>query len=171
LLVRAWPLELVNGEPLAPGATATHIAELRRDVAPELFAGFDLGVMPSSTLRALALVEAVNDLDPSTGERLSFELRENLFEKGQRIDDVMLTTLANRSGVPERVMEDIRPVEARLAQGRERGVKGSPHFFIGGSGLFCPYLDIEHDASGGLHLQERPDRLEVFLRAGLSAVP
>ena len=43
LWVRAWPLELVNGEPLDPDVVARHVDELRERVAPDLFRGFDRG--------------------------------------------------------------------------------------------------------------------------------
>lgn len=39
LRVRGWPLELVNGAPLAADVVAEEIRELRRQVAPDLFAG------------------------------------------------------------------------------------------------------------------------------------
>jgi len=37
--VRAWPLELVNGEPLDPTVTGEHAEELRDQVALTLFQG------------------------------------------------------------------------------------------------------------------------------------
>jgi predicted DsbA family dithiol-disulfide isomerase len=168
LVVRAWPLEWVNGAPLDPETTAVHIAELRRDVVPTLFDGFDPGAMPTSTLRALALVEAANESDPWLGEWFSLTLREWLFERGRSIDGVMLANLARDSGLDESVIDGIGRVEKRFAEGRNRGVQGSPHFFIGDTGLFCPLLDIEADESGGLHFHERPERLEAFLRDGLA---
>lgn len=168
LVVRAWPLELVNGRPLDPGQTAAHVAELRRDVAPGLFAGFDPTTMPASTLEALALVEAVNDLDPSLGERISLDLRDALFERGERIDTALLADLARRAGLDASVLADHAAVLARLAEGRRRGVQGSPHLFIGGRGLFCPLLDIERDEAGDLHMRERMGRFETFVREGLA---
>jgi predicted DsbA family dithiol-disulfide isomerase len=163
ILVRAWPLELVNGKPLDPVVTADHVAELRRDVAPELFTGFDPDAMPTSTLGALALVEAANDADPWLGETLSVELRDALFEEGRPIDDDMLVRLARRSGLDVTVMGETGRVEARLEEGRTRGVKGSPHFFIGDGGMFCPLLDIERSQMGELHMKERFERFEAFI--------
>jgi predicted DsbA family dithiol-disulfide isomerase len=168
ILVRAWPLELVNGKPLDPAATAGHVAELRRDVAPELFTGFDPDAMPTTTLGALALVEAAND-DPWLGERLSVELRDALFEEGRRINDAMLARLARRSGLDVAVVGDKGRVETRLEEGRARGVRGSPHIFIGESGMFCPLLDIERNQLGGIHMRERFERFETFLREHLAA--
>ena len=37
-------------------------------------------------------------------------------------------------------------VEADYAEGRRRGVRGSPHFFLDGDDVFCPSLEIAHDA-------------------------
>jgi predicted DsbA family dithiol-disulfide isomerase len=169
IVVRAWPLELVNGAPLDPTVTATHVAELRRDVAPGLFLGFRAGAMPASTLRALALVEAANDIDPWLGERISFDLRDVLFEQGRYLDDGLLSVLAEESGLDPTLLDDVARVEARLAEGRRRGVEGSPHVFVGESGLFCPLIDIDKDESGGLHLHERTERLRSLLLGGLGA--
>jgi len=168
ILVRAWPLELVNGKPLDPVVTAGHVGELRRDVAPELFTGFDPDAMPTTTLGALALVETANDADPWLGERISVRLRDALFEEGRRIDDAMLTPLARRSGFDVTVIGDRARVEARLEEGRTRGVQGSPHIFIGDSGMFCPLLDIERDRLGGVHMRERFERFEAFVQEHLA---
>jgi hypothetical protein len=167
ILVRAWPLELVNGAPLDPAVTAAHVAELRRDVAPELFAGFRPGVMPCTTLNALALVEAVNDADPWSGERISLHLRDLLFEQGRRVGLAQLALLATENGLAQSVLHDIGRVEARLEEGRCRGVKGSPHLFVGQTGFFCPLLDIENEGSGGLRMHERLERLRLLLLGGL----
>jgi predicted DsbA family dithiol-disulfide isomerase len=167
ILVRAWPLELVNGKPLDPVVTAAHVAELRRDVAPELFRGFDPDAMPATTLGALALVEAANDADPSLGETISVALRDALFEEGRRIDDNMLVRLARRGGLDVAVIGESQRVEARLEEGRARGVKGSPHIFIGDGGMFCPLLDMERSQTGDLHMKERFERFEAFIRGQL----
>jgi hypothetical protein len=47
-------------------------------------------------------------------------------------------------------------VRADWERGKERGVQGSPHFFVGDRGWFCPSLDISHD--GGrfdIHVAEK----------------
>ena len=41
LVVRAWPLELVNGTPLDAAMVSQKIRALREQVAPTLFRGFD----------------------------------------------------------------------------------------------------------------------------------
>ncbi|HUJ66380.1 MAG TPA: hypothetical protein VLX59_12630, partial [Acidimicrobiales bacterium] len=46
--VRAWPLELVNGEPLDPVATWEHASELRQQVAPGLFEHLNVNRFPRS---------------------------------------------------------------------------------------------------------------------------
>src|SRR5690348_5100333 len=55
LRVRAWPLELVNGEPLDPDFIAEEVEELQEQVAPDLFRGFDVAKFPGSSLPALRL--------------------------------------------------------------------------------------------------------------------
>src|SRR5947209_6984790 len=58
LRVRAWPLELVNGVPLDAAFIAEEVGDLRAQVAPALFAGFDERRFPHSSLPALALAAA-----------------------------------------------------------------------------------------------------------------
>jgi predicted DsbA family dithiol-disulfide isomerase len=168
--VRAWPLELVNGAPLDPDVTAKHVSELKRDVAPDLFSGFVPERMPRSTLKALALVEVANDVNPWLGERISLHLRDLLFERGKGIDETVLRCVAGQNGLDESAIEDVDRVAARLDEGRRRGVEGSPHYFIGERELFCPLLDVESDTLGRLQLRERLDRLERFLSDGLGVV-
>ena len=40
LRVRAWPLEIVNGQPLDPDFIAEEVDDIRGQVAPDLFEGF-----------------------------------------------------------------------------------------------------------------------------------
>src|SRR5205823_264116 len=64
LRVRAWPLELINGEPLRVTLVAREIDELRAQVAPDLFTGFDAHTFPATSIPAFGLVAAayaVND--------------------------------------------------------------------------------------------------------------
>jgi hypothetical protein len=56
LHVRAWPLELVNGELLERDLVAQHVDELRKQVASDLFQGFDPAVLPLSSMPAFTLV-------------------------------------------------------------------------------------------------------------------
>ena len=87
ILVRAWPLELVNGAPLDASATWDHVNELREQVAPDLFRDFDISRFPSSTLDALSLANRAYRTAPEVGELVSFALREALFEEGQDVSD------------------------------------------------------------------------------------
>jgi predicted DsbA family dithiol-disulfide isomerase len=160
--VRSWPLELVNGEALTgPGITAK-VAELRREVAPELFLGFDPDRFPPTTLPALALSSAAYAKDSRTGEQVSFALRHALFEEGRDISRVAeLQRIAKRYDVAG-------PWNAGIVfddwnEGRRRGVQGSPHFFVDGEGFFCPSLRIDHP-TGGLHVTFDDARFEEFTR-------
>ena len=64
LVVRAWPLELVNGAPLDGDLIAEEIEELRKQVAADLFVGFDRGRFPATSLPALELAAAAYRHDP-----------------------------------------------------------------------------------------------------------
>lgn len=57
-MVRAWPLELINGSPLQGAKVSEQVTELRANVAPELFAGFSPAHFPSTSLPAFALTAA-----------------------------------------------------------------------------------------------------------------
>jgi len=155
LVVRAWPLELVNGEPLDPGFIAEEVDALREQVAPDLFGEFDPAAFPHTSLPALALAHASYDVDAITGERVSLALRDALFEQGRDISDpAVLADIASGFGVAPPDDRDLRAVTAEWEEGRRRGVIGSPHFFIGASNYFCPTLHITR-VDG--RLQIRPD--------------
>ena len=83
LVVRAWPLELVNGAPLDGDLIAEEIEELRKQVAADLFVGFDRARFPATSLPALELAAAAYRRDMPSGERVSLTLREALFERGR----------------------------------------------------------------------------------------
>lgn len=164
LLIRAWPLELVNGRPQDAGVTAAHVRELRDQLSEELFVGFDVARFPSTTLPSLALAARAYRQSGSLGETLSFALRDALFEEGADISDpAVLGDIATRHGVREvqecdreRVLEDWR-------QGQIRGVQGSPHFFCGELDVFCPALDIEKAEDGRLLIERNYEALNRFL--------
>ena len=162
--VRAWPLELVNGAPLDPTVTWEHAGELREQVAPELFRHLDVDRFPSSTLEALALVNEAYRTDFGVGERASFALRDALFEEGRDIsDDAVLESLANDLSVDMPDESDHASVLADWREGVRRGVLGSPHFFCGGTDVFCPSLDITKDAIEGMSIVRDVSRLTEFL--------
>jgi hypothetical protein len=167
--VRAWPLELVNGSPLDPAVTAEHANDLREQVAPSLFEHLDVERFPSSTLDALALANRAYRTDTQTGERVSFALRDALFEEGRDISErATLEALAHDLGVvmPDesdraRVLEDWR-------DGQRRCVLGSPHFFCDDADVFCPSLDITKDPVQGVSIAKDAARLTEFLARCLS---
>jgi predicted DsbA family dithiol-disulfide isomerase len=162
--VRAWPLELVNGAPLDPTVTGEHAEELRDQVAPTLFQGLDLDHFPTSTLEALALANRAYRSDLLLGERVSFALRDALFEEGRDISDrAVLDDLAHDLGVPMPDEADHAAVLADWHEGQRRGVLGSPHFFCGDDDVFCPTLDITKDPVAGLSVVRDTAQLTAFL--------
>jgi 2-hydroxychromene-2-carboxylate isomerase len=174
LVVRAWPLERVNGRPQDPAATVEHAHELRDQVAPDLFAGLDAAVaagrFPSTTLPALALTHRAYRESVDLGERMAFALRDALFEQGRDISDPsVLDDLAAGLGVPAPDAGDDAAVLADWEDGRRRGVVGSPHFFSAGGDVFCPALRISRDGGPGLTISETGEHLARFLDACLDA--
>jgi predicted DsbA family dithiol-disulfide isomerase len=162
LLVRSWPLEIVNGEPLAPDVVAEEIEALRAQAAPELFARFNEGAFPSTSLPALALAAAAYAEHIELGERVSLELRDLLFERGVDISDPeVLADVAIEAGLALPV--DHAAVVADHAEGVRRGVIGSPHFFTPGGDWFCPSLDVSRDAAGALHIATDPAQFDQFV--------
>lgn len=163
IVVRAWPLELVNGHPQDAEATRRHVEALRSQVAPSLFSNFDPGHFPDSTLSALALAASAYRRDVRTGWRVSLELRDLLFEHGldisdQRVLDRVATEHRLSPGAADRLV-----VLDEWHTGQERGVLGSPHFFCGTDGVFCPSLDVAHDDAGAAIVRDRFDRLADFV--------
>ena len=164
LRVHAWPLELINHGPLDPSMTANHVDELRSQVAPDLFAGFDERRFPRTTLPALALAAAAHRTDARTGEAVSLALRDALFERGYDISDPqVLTGIATAHGLPAPGPGDERQVLTDWKDGQSRGVKGSPHFFCGQVESFCPALSMARDESGHLHIHRDAEALDRFL--------
>jgi len=164
LRVRAWPLELVNGAPLDAAVTAERVDALRSQVAPDLFTNFDPEHFPSTSLPALAFAAAAYRRDDRTGEAVSFALRDALFEEGRDISSPdVLFEVAAAHGLGDPTTEDSEGVLSDWRGGRERGVKGSPHFFCGSIQAFCPSLDLFKDEEGQLHLRRNTEELEAFL--------
>ncbi len=164
--VRAWPLELVNGKPQDPEAVVRHIADLREQIDPGLFAGFRPNAFPTTTLPALSLAAQAYRQDPAIGEATSFALRHALFEEGKdpsRAD--VLDEIAERVGMPRRSVDDHGLVLDEWHEGKRRGVQGSPHFFCKGMDSFCPSLDISIDEHGHPRLRLDRARLDRFLDA------
>ncbi len=161
--VRPWPLEIVNGTPLDAAFIGEEVADLRAQVAPDLFGGFREDRFPSTTIPALGLVESAYAVGDAAGEAMSILIRDALFEHGRDIsDDAVLVELAAAAGVPTSGDADIAAVHSSLDIGRERGVIGSPHFFTPGGGFFCPALDIER-IDGHLRITADMAGFEAFL--------
>jgi predicted DsbA family dithiol-disulfide isomerase len=164
LRIHAWPLELVNERPQDAEATATHVQELRAQISPELFKGFDPATFPSTTIPALALAACAYDCSDATGEAVGFALRDALFECGHDISDSKVLASIGLShgieGVPETYRESVR---RDWIDGQKRGVKGSPHFFCGQKNVFCPSLDIAKNQDGHLVIHRNVEALISFL--------
>jgi predicted DsbA family dithiol-disulfide isomerase len=149
VIVRAWPLEWVNGSPLDVDAVIVKAAALTEQLGVDDFRGLRADRWPSSTVPALELAAAAYARDAATGLAVSMELRSALFEHGVDVADpdaLALIAAAHHldpTGHGDAVQHD-------YALGQERGVKGSPHFFVGDDGFFCPALDLGHDAGGQL---------------------
>lgn len=169
LWVRAWPLELVNGEPLDPVLIGDEIDALRAQVAPDLFEGFAGGRFAATSLPALALASAAYATSPRAGEHVSLALRDAQFEHGRDIaDPEVLAELAAEAGVDPPGPEANAAVLADWEEGRTRGVIGSPHFIVGGQGFFCPALDISH-VDGHFRISADGSAFDAFVNACLDA--
>ena len=163
LLVRAWPLEIVNGKPLDPAFIYEEVVDIRQQVAPDLFVDYHEDALPSSSMPALALTAAAYRHDAAAGERVALRLRDLLFEDGVDIAEAsVLEAVAAEHGITA-PFDDTSPVIADHAEGLERGVIGSPHFFTGGDGFFCPSLAVSRDAEGALHVEVDTAAFEAFV--------
>jgi predicted DsbA family dithiol-disulfide isomerase len=172
LRIRPWPLELVNGKPLDPQHVGKEIGALRAQVSPDLFTGFDEAAFPTTSMPGFRLAEAAYAAGEVTGERVSLELRDALFEEGRDISDPeVLGIIAAAHGV-EVPGEDLDvEVERTYAQGKGRGVEGSPHFFVDGHSAFCPLLDIQKDDAGEFHLTLDEAAVNALLDDWFAAAP
>jgi len=156
VIVRAWPLEWVNGTPLAVDAVVVKAHALSEQLGVDDFAGLRADAWPTTTIPALNLAADAYGRDPATGLAVSLELRSALFEHGENIGDpVVLARIAAAHELDAPATEASAAVQADYDGGRERGVKGSPHFFVASDDFFCPALDLGHDDEG--HLTARFD--------------
>src|SRR3546814_19405564 len=87
MVVRAWPLELINDEPQDPKMPAEHVADLRAQCAPDAFAGFDPARFPSPPLPALAPAAAASPYPGPVGGRVGLASRRVRREQGGAIPD------------------------------------------------------------------------------------
>jgi predicted DsbA family dithiol-disulfide isomerase len=167
LFVRAWPLELVNDRAINPRRVAEEIAALRAQVSHELFRATDATHVPSSSIGAFGLAAAAYRCNDDVGEAVGFAIRRALFEEGRDLDD---DRALRAIGAPFEVQplspEDAASaVDADWQAGRARGVKGSPHVFVGDREWFSPSLEIEKDADGNITVRRDDDTLAAFYAA------
>ena len=87
LIVRAWPLELVNDAPMDPDKIGEEIDAIRDQVAPDLFTAFTPARFAATSLPALELAAIAAEQSPELGEALAVELRWAHFEEGRDIGD------------------------------------------------------------------------------------
>jgi predicted DsbA family dithiol-disulfide isomerase len=168
--VRAWPLEWVNGQALARDLVAREVDALRASVAPDLFTGLNLEAWPNTSIPAFGLAAAAYAVDDPTGEAVSIDLRNALFEDGLDISDVdVLRAIGERNDV---VALDGPAAEAAVRSDWERGqarhVRGSPHFFVGDEDWFCPTLEIRHSGEA-FEITNATDRMSEFYVAALNS--
>jgi predicted DsbA family dithiol-disulfide isomerase len=164
IVVRAWPLEVVNGTPMPAAGASQHAAELREQVSPELFTQLDGDHFPTTTLPALALTARAYRHSLATGESMAFALRDAMFEHGLDISDPdVLAVIAAQHDLDEATDADRATVLADWENGRRRGVQGSPHFFCRTDDMFCPSLQITRDGPH-LTITRTAERLGEFLQ-------
>ena len=160
VVVRAWPLEWVNGVPLAVDAVLAKAAALAEQLGVDDFAGLRADRWPATTIPALDLAAAAYERDAATGLAVSLDLRSALFERGLDVGDpTVLAVIAADHDLPGPGPEARPAIAEDYELGKRRGVRGSPHFFVDTDGFFCPALDLGHDGDG--HLTARFDRAQL----------
>lgn len=163
VIVRSWPLEWVNGSGLAFDGVQTKAVALREQLGIDEFAGLRADRWPSTTIPALTLAAVAYEVDAATGLAVSVALRTALFEDGIDVSNPdELASLAADHGV-EFDHADDSAVRADHEAGQERGVIGSPHYFVRDDDFFCPALDLGRDADDHLIARFDPSGLERFL--------
>ena len=163
VIVRAWPLEWVNGAPLDVDAVVVKAGALTEQLGVDDFSGLRADRWPSTTIPALNLAASGYERDPATGLAVSLELRSALFERGEDVSDpAVLARIAAAHHLDQPSTETSATVQSDYDGGRERGVKGSPHFFVASDDFFCPALDLGHDDEGHLTARFDADMLADF---------
>ena len=168
LLVRSWPLEIVNGTPLDPRFIADEIDDIRAQVAPDAFGGFREAAFPASSLPAMTLASLAYEESLRVGELVSLELRDLLFEQGVDVGsrDVLIE-LAGRHGlsVAPGSLDDPARVDGRSRRGCHPGRRRLPALLHPGGAFFCPALDVHRDGQGHLRIHADPAGFDAFLRS------
>ena len=75
LVVLAWPLEIVNGRPLDPAFIAEEVDEIREQVAPGVFAGFDPAAFPATSIPGMGLAARAYEQGAAVGEAVVKKLK------------------------------------------------------------------------------------------------
>ena len=163
IVVRAWPLEWVNGAPLEALAVKDKIAALHDQLGTNDFSNFRVDAWPTTTVPALNLAAAAYEVDVATGLAVSLALRDALFEEGRNVgDSAVLSSVANEFGLEPPSNDVDARVQADYEEGQRRGVRGSPDFWLGDKEFFCPALTLGHD-DDGLTAEFDTDGLGNFL--------
>ena len=149
LVVRAWPLELVNGVPLDAGLISQKVRTFRDQVAPNLFRGLDSAPSPSTSMPALRLEAARASQSAAAGNGSASPYGRQCSNTGVTSPTgECLREIAASCGVDDPVpVSDNDVIEDWLA-GKQRGVVGSPHFFAAEGNWFCPSLTITQTDDG-----------------------
>ena len=146
VVVRAWPLEWVNGAPLEAAAVKEKVAALRSQLGTDYFKDFRDDAWPTTSIPALNLAATAFGIDASTGLDVSLALRDALFEEGRDVSDlVVLSSIAGQFGLDPPTAHAESRVLADYEDGQRRGVRGSPDFWLGDEEFFCPALTLGHD--------------------------
>jgi predicted DsbA family dithiol-disulfide isomerase len=163
VVVRAWPLEWVNGVPLDVRAVLVKAQALTEQLGVDDFSGLRADRWPETTIPALNLAAAAYERNAPTGLAVSLELRARLFEHGEDVgDSAVLARIAAAHDLDPPAGEASAAVTADYENGTARGVEGSPHFFVGTDAFFCPALDLGRDDAGHLTARFDADMLADF---------
>ncbi|MCP3935786.1 MAG: disulfide bond formation protein DsbA [Actinomycetia bacterium] len=165
VVVRAWPLEWVNGEVFPPDVMRVKVDAIGGHLGAEYFAGFDEQTWPNTTLGALNLAAKAYEVGITKGLAVSLALREAVFEQGLDIGrPEVLAEIASEFALEAPSSEASAAVTADYEEGQRRSVKGSPEFWIDGQAFFCPSLTIGHD-DDGLTAEFDPSGIDTLLSA------
>ncbi len=164
IIVRSWPLEWVNDAPMTQAKALGNCDALRRQVAGNHFTNKQLMNFPSTTLDALTLIAQAYEQDVIAGEKSSIVVREAIFEHGNDVTGhSVLHGIAASLGISYAPDADHVSVHRDWEEGKARDVVGSPHFFNGSVGVFCPSLQLTRTEDSGLIIQTNAEKLVAFL--------
>lgn len=166
MVVRAWPLEWVNGVALEADAVAMKAQVLADQLGVTDFDGFNPASWPTTTVPALNLTAAAYGQGMAAGLSMSLKIRAALFEDGLDIGQPqVLAGIAAENGLDGWVYsaEPSAQVQLDYDEGRRRGVRGSPDFWADDDEFFCPALTLSHSDAGALLSEFDPEGLERFI--------